>query len=239
MAQALGVRLLDAAGANLGWGGGELARLEHIDFTGRDPRLNKMRIDVACNWHNVLCGPRGVARIFGPQKGASPEVVKQLADALEHFAAVIYRETGKDVREIPGGGASGGLGTGLQVFLGARLHPRYDVVMQYLKIDRLLRETDLVITAEGSIDFQTALDKIPAMVARRAKEYGLPVIALAGTIGQGACQNFAIGIDSFSGILETPCSLEDAINNAPNLISNAAERVMRLIQVGRKLDPNR
>lgn len=235
MAQALGVRLLDAAGHDLGQGGGELTKLHSIDFSDRDSRLNHVQIDVACNWHNVLCGSKGVARVFGPQKGASPEVVEQLATALDRYAEVIERALNMNVRDMPGSGASGGLGTGLHALARAKLHPRYDIVMQYLDLDDLLQAADLVITAEGSIDFQTPRGKIPVEVAQRAKRYGLPVIAIAGTIGQDARVNFDYGIDAFSTILKEPCTLPEAIENAPALLTSAAERVMRLIQVGQHL----
>jgi len=236
MAQALGVQLLDAAGKELGKGGGELVKLKRIELSDRDPRLGQVQIDVACNWHNLLCGSKGVARVFGPQKGASPEVVEQLAAALDHYADVIERDMGIDTRETPGSGASGGLGTGLSMFLQAKLHPRYDIVMQYLEIDSLLSESDLVVTAEGSIDFQTPRGKIPVEVAQRAKKYQLPVIALAGTIGKDAQLNFEHGIDSFESILDAPCTLDQAIANAPQLVTNAAERAMRLLLVGQKLN---
>lgn len=235
MAQALGVRLLDADGKEIDRGGGELIKLERIDLKDRDRRLESVQIDVACNWHNLLCGEKGVARVFGPQKGASPETVEQLAAALDNYAAIIERDMGIDVREMPGSGASGGLGTGLYALLGAKLHPRYDIVMQYLHLDRLLEDADLVITAEGSIDFQTPRGKIPAEVAQRAKKYQLPVIALAGTIGRDAEVNFNCGIDSFESILDAPCSLKDAIANAPELVTKAAERVVRSVLVGQKL----
>jgi len=234
-AQALGVRLLDGEGRDLGRGGGELARLEHIDLGGRDRRLERVRIDVACNWHNVLCGPGGVAPVFGPQKGASPETVERLAAALEHYADVIAREPGADVREMPGGGASGGLGAGLHALLGARLHPRYDIVMRYLDIDELLREADLVFTAEGGIDSQTPRGKVPAEVARRAKRFGLPVIVLAGTIGKDAHINYASGIDAFTSILHAPCTLDEAIARASEILTNCAENVMRMVMVGYRL----
>ena len=235
MAQALGVHLLDAAGKELGRGGGELVRLEQIELSDRDPRLEKVQIDVACNWHNLLCGDKGVARVFGPQKGASPETVEQLAAALDRYADIIERDLNMDVRQMPGSGASGGLGTGLYALLKAQLHPRYDIVMQYLEIDHLLSESDLVITAEGSIDFQTPRGKIPVEVARRAKNYQLPVIALAGTIGKEAEVNLEHGIDSFESILDAPCTLDEAIANAPELVTKAAERVTRAILVGQKL----
>ncbi|PPS39627.1 glycerate kinase [Chroococcidiopsis sp. TS-821] len=235
MAQALGIHFFDTDGQELGTGGGELAKLQRIDLRDRDPRLEHVKIDVACNWHNVLCGDKGVARVFGPQKGASPEIVEQLAQALDNYAAVIESQMGIDVREMPGSGASGGLGTGLHVFLGATLHPRYDIVMQYLELDSLLQKADLVITAEGSIDFQTPRGKIPAEVARRAKNYQLPVIALAGTIGKDATVNLEHGIDSFESILDAPRTLDDAIAQAPELVTNAAERTMRLLLVGQHL----
>lgn len=236
MAQALGVRLLDADGKDLGRGGGELIRLDRIDMSSRDRRLEKVQIDVACNWHNVLCGPKGVARVFGPQKGASPEIVEQLATALDRYADIIERDMGIDVRETPGSGASGGLGAGLQVLLGANLYPRYDIVMQYLEIDDLLQYADLVVTAEGSIDFQTPRGKIPVEVAQRAKKYNIPAIALAGTLGKNAHVNLEHGIDSYESILNAPCTLDEAIADAPNLLTNAAERVARLLVVGQQLN---
>ena len=235
MAQALGVKLLDEDGNQLGFGGGELLQLKQIDLADRDPRLDWVQIDVACNWHNVLCGDRGVARVFGPQKGASPEMVEQMALALEHYATVIREHLGIEVGKLPGSGASGGLGTGLLALIDAKLHPRYDIVMQYLEIDRLLPKVDLVITAEGCLDYQTPKGKIPAEVARRAKRYNLPVIALAGTIGQGAEINCQHGIDYFASILTYPCQLHEAIAETSNLLTNAAEGIARLLLVGRQV----
>lgn len=235
MAQALGIRLLDNSGQDLALGGSELMHLATIDLSDRHPRLEAVQIDVACNWHNVLCGPKGVARVFGPQKGASPEIVEQLAAALDHYAEVIERDLGIDVRELPGSGASGGLGTGLHALLGATLYPRYEIVMQYLELDHLLQDVDLVFTAEGSIDFQTPHGKIPVEVARRAKHYGLPVIAIAGTIGQDAQINLEHGIEAYATILKAPCTLSDAIANAPTLVTDAAEQTMRLVLLGQQL----
>lgn len=235
MAQALGVRLLDENGAELGHGGAELARLDCIDLSGRDPRLETVRIDAAVNWHNVLLGPRGVARVFGPQKGATPDQVELLEAALERYAAGILTATGLDIGLAPGSGASGGLGAAICGLLGGALHPRYEVVMNYLELDGLVAQADLVITAEGSLDGQTPFGKVPAEVALHAKAAGLPVIALAGTIGKGATANFDHGIDAFSSILSRPCSLEEAIENARKLLTHAAEDAARMINVGRRL----
>jgi glycerate 2-kinase len=234
MVQALGGRFLDGDGRDLAYGGGELARLARIDLSGLDPRLAAVEIDVACNPFNVLCGPQGVARVFGPQKGASPATVERLADALDRYAAVIERDCGLDLRTATGSGASGGLGSGLAL-IGATLHPRYEIVMRYIDLDGLLDQADLVITAEGGIDFQTPRGKVPAEVAARAKQRGLPVVALAGTVGQGAATTIDAGIDAFSSILQAPCSLLEAMEATPELLADCAEAIMRMMRVGARL----
>jgi glycerate 2-kinase len=243
MAQALGVKFLDAAGNEIGFGGAELARLARIDTSGRDPRLGKVRIDAAVNWHNVLLGERGVARVFAPQEGATPEQVILLEEALEIYAARVREATGIDIGHQNGSGASGGLGAAIAGLLQGKLYPRYDVVMQYLAFDDLLERADLVLTAEGSLDGQTPFGKIPAEVGRRARAKGIPVIALAGTIGKGAALNFEHGIDAFASIVKRPCTLEEAIKKAPSLLRRAAEDAARMVLVGMalagRLDPAR
>lgn len=235
MAQALGVRLLDAQGRELGPGGGELPRLCTVDRSGLDPRLAGVALDAAVNWHNQLLGERGVARVFGPQKGATPEQVTALEQGLETYARVLRRDTGVNVASLAGAGASGGVGAGFAALLGGSLHPRFDVVMQYLELDRMIGLADLVITAEGSLDHQTPFGKVPAEVARRAKLRGLPVIALAGTIGRGVDVNFEHGIDAFASILKRPCTLEEAIADAGKLLRRAAEDALRMVAVGMAL----
>jgi glycerate kinase len=140
----------------------------------------------------------------------------------------------KDVRLTPGGGASGGLGTGLRL-VGAMLKPRYEIVMQYINLDNIFNDCDLVLTAEGGIDDQTPRGKIPAEVARLAKKHGLPVIAIAGTIGKGARVNYDIGIDAFTCIIQRPMTLDDAVHEAEKLTRESAETVMRIVVVGRML----
>ncbi len=236
MAEALGVRFLDARGAPIARGGGGLLQLAHIDVTGRDPRLSHVRIDAAVNWHNVLLGSRGVARVFAPQKGASAEQVEVLDRALGVYAARLREATGLDVSAAPGCGASGGLGAGLCALLGATLHPRYEIVMQYLAFDSMLQKADLVITAEGCLDEQTPFGKIPAEVARQARKLGIPVVALAGTIGRGKVRiNFEHGIDAFASILKRPCTIEEAIAETEKLLRRAAEDAIRMIGVGLRL----
>lgn len=235
MAQALGIQLLDEEGKELKQGGYCLRELKHIDFSNQDPRLKAVSIDVACNWNNVLCGPFGVARVFGPQKGASSEAVEQLAAALDHYADIIHQQMNLDVRTLPGSGASGGLGTGLFALLGATLHPRFDIILKYLDLDALLNQVDLVITAEGGLDALTPLNKVPAEVATRAKRLGLPVIALAGTVGRDARINLEFGIDAYVSILERPCGLQEAFDEGRDLLIRASEQAMRMILVGYRL----
>lgn len=236
MAQALGARLTDASGRDIERGGRGLATLARIDMSGLDQRLSRVSIDVAVNWHNVLLGPKGVARVFGPQKGATAKQVEQLERALETYAARLKTDLGLDVGHANGSGASGGLGAGLMAFTGATLHPRFDIVMQYLDFEAMLGHADLVITAEGSLDSQSPFGKVPCEVARRARDRGIPVIALAGTIGRGVDQTLETGIDAFASIIKRPCSLETAMEGAQKLLRRAAEDAMRMILVGTRLD---
>ncbi|KAF5227609.1 hypothetical protein FAUST_11679 [Fusarium austroamericanum] len=237
MLQALGAKLFDTNECllSIAQGGESLLALDSIDLSEVDSRVFKAKIDVAVNWHNVLCGPEGVANVFGPQKGSTPEQAARLSFAMERLAEVT---TGvlcdKNVRLAPGGGASGGLGTGLRL-VGATLKPRYEIVMQYINVHSIFNDCDLVITAEGGIDDQTPRGKIPAEVARLAKKHGLPVIAIAGTIGQGARVNYDIGIDAFTCIIQRPMSLDDAVQEAEKLTRESAETVMRIVVVGRML----
>lgn len=233
--QALGARLLDADGFELPRGGGELIRLSRIDPSGLDPRLQEVELLVACNPFNVLCGERGVARVFGPQKGATPAQVEELSAGLENWAYVLTRDlrdltpAGTDLRQGPGTGASGGLGAGLAA-LGARLLPRFDVLLAHLDLDARLARADLVITAEGALDHQTPRGKVPAEVARRAKLHDRPVLALAGTLGEGA--HSVPGVDAFTGILPAPMALAEAMVRASELLTDATERALRMMLLG-------
>ncbi|MFF7736616.1 glycerate kinase [Streptomyces sp. NPDC007984] len=233
--QALGARLLDAEGRELPHGGRALTRLHRVDPTGLDPRLAEVELLVACNPYNVLCGERGVARVFGPQKGATPAQVEELSAALENWAFVLTRDVavpGGDLRSGPGTGASGGLGAGLAA-LGARLLPRFDVLLDHLDLDARLARADLVVTAEGALDHQTPRGKVPAEVARRAKLHGRPVLALAGTLGEGAGD--VPGVDACHGILPAPMELAEALLRASELLTDATERALRMIVLGARL----
>ncbi|WP_329121464.1 glycerate kinase family protein [Streptomyces sp. NBC_01353] len=234
--QALGARLLDTEGVELLLGGGALNRLARIDTHGLDPRLASTELLVACNPYNVLCGERGVARVFGPQKGASPERVEELSAALERWAAVLGRDLPGpvDLRTAPGTGASGGLGAGLAA-LGARLLPRFEVLLDRIDLDARLARADLVITAEGALDGQTVRGKIPAEVAHRAKAHGVPVLALAGTLGHGVHHVRAVGVDAYGSILPAPMALPEALVRGGEFLADAAERALRMVLVGTRL----
>ncbi|MET8618632.1 glycerate kinase [Streptomyces albidoflavus] len=238
--QALGARLLDAEGRELGPGGVELSRLARVDTAGLDPRLARTGIKVACNPYNVLCGERGVARVFGPQKGASPERVEQLAAGLERWAAVLARDVAPgrcrlaDLRLDAGTGASGGLGAGLAA-LGAELRPRFEVLLGRLDLDARLARADLVVTAEGALDAQTPRGKVPAEVARRAKLSGRPVLALAGTLGEGHGQ--VPGVDAYHSILPAPVGLAEALGRGAEFLTGATERALRMVLLGARLGP--
>ncbi|CAN5310688.1 glycerate kinase [soil metagenome] len=235
MAQALGVKLLTRNGEQIAKKGAGLKELERIDLSERDERLKNIKFEVACNIKNILCGEKGVARVFGPQKGASPEEVEEMAEMLDNYARIIKRDTGKDVALMPGGGASGGMGAGVHALLGADLKSRFDVIFDYFPLEKELEDADLVFTAEGGINFQTPHGKIPSEVARRAKKHDLPVIAIAGSIGEGWQDNYETGINAMFSILVEPCDLQDAIDNAPELLADCAENAMRAVLVGRNL----
>jgi glycerate kinase len=179
-----------------------------------------------------LCGPRGVARVYGPQKGATPAQVDILAQALERLGLVVGAKMGRNISNTPGSGASGGLGAGLMM-LGARLRPRSEAINEYFEFDRVFEQQwDFVITAEGSLDGQSTQGKMTTEVARRAKRKGAQVVALAGTIGEGADATYGAGIKAFTSILKGPLTLEEAIVQTETLIQDGAEKVLRMILVG-------
>jgi glycerate 2-kinase len=236
MLQAVGARLIDMDGNEIPVAAGiqGLSRLSRIDLEGVDKRLKEVKIDVACNWHNVLCGPHGVARVFGPQKGATESQVEEMSQAMERCATIIGDFLDKDVSNAPGSGASGGLGVSLML-LGAELHPRYDIMSSFFDLNKVLDNSELCFTSEGAIDFQTPKGKIPAMVAQRAKKRGIPCIAIAGTVGKDAHMNYDIGIDAYASILQGPCTLEKAIEDANRLLTESAEAMMRVVLIGKTL----
>ena len=230
-AQALGVRLLDDRNEELPFGGAALARLARIDFSELEPRVRGSRLLVACDVSNPLIGPSGASAVYGPQKGATPEMVAELEGALAHYAQVIQRGLGIDVRDVLGAGAAGGLAAGLMALLGAELKPGVDIVLDVVGLDRHLETANLVITGEGRLDRQTVFNKAPVGVARRAKARGIPVIAVAGSLGEGYEETYAHGIDVAVAISSPPITLEEAMRDAPRLIAIATEKALRLVEV--------
>lgn len=231
MAQALGVRLRDRKGKELPWGGGPLGMLQDMDVSGIDPRLAHTLITVACDVTNPLCGERGASAVYGPQKGATPEMIRILDENLARFARVAGERLGIEIGETPGAGAAGGLGAGLLLFTGAKMRSGIDTVLDIADFDGKVKEADLVITGEGRIDYQSAYGKVPVGVAKRVKrQRDIPVIALVGGIGERAEETYACGIDSVFSIVPAPVTLEYAMANTRRLMTDAAERVMRLVK---------
>ena len=235
LARALGARFLDADGQDLPEGGAALARLSRIDLAGLDPRLAEAEILVACDVDNPLCGPLGASAVFGPQKGATPEMVATLDAALGVYAVVATAITGRQAAEVAGAGAAGGLGAGLLFFTPARLRPGVEIVLEALGFEELACGADLVFTGEGRTDAQTAMGKAPVGVAAAAKRHGVPVICLSGGLGPGAETVLAHGIDALAATPPAPMSLEACLAGGSSLLEAAAERACRLVRVGMDL----
>lgn len=224
VAQALGAKLLDDNGGEIGLGGGELARLAKIDMSTIDPRVAETETEVACDVDNPLTGPRGAAYVYSPQKGATPEMVKKLDIALKQFAEIVKCDLGKEVNDAPGAGAAGGLGAGLMAFLNAELKSGIDIVIEAAKLDEHVKDADLVITGEGMIDSQTIYGKTPIGVAKVAKRYDIPVLGIAGTLSDDCDVVYEHGIDALNSIAPGPISLNDAMTNGDRLVEKAAKR---------------
>lgn len=234
MARALGARFLDAGGRELADGGAALAGLQGIDLSGLDPRLRECEIVVACDVDNPVCGARGASAVFGPQKGATPAMVAELDAALAHFAAVAQRATGRDIAEQAGAGAAGGLGAGLLFFTPSKLKPGTDIVLDAVGFSELVKDAEFVITGEGCTDFQTAFGKAPVGVARSAKQFGIPVFCLSGSLGQGADDVLELGIDALLSISDRPMTLAESMSSASSLIETASMRLCRVIKASRQ-----
>jgi glycerate 2-kinase len=238
MMVALGARFLDRAGSPLPPGGAALGELASIDITAFDRRFSEAHIEVACDVNNPLCGPDGASAVFGPQKGATPEDVVRLDTALEQFANVIERDLGVDIRNAPGAGAAGGLGAGLMAFADAELKAGVDIVLDAVGLDSHLAGADLVITGEGQIDHSTIFNKSPVGVAARAARYGVPVIAIAGGLGEGYREVHEKGAEAMFTLVPGPMSLDEAIVDSEALLAGVAEEIMRAVLVGMRLQPH-
>jgi glycerate kinase len=228
--QALGVSFLDRHGKSVVPGGTGLLAIEKINLNRLHPALKRVEILVACDVDNPLTGPKGAAAVFGPQKGATPTMVKQLDHGLARLAALIARTTGRQVERIPGAGAAGGIAGSFLGLLGAKLRPGSELVFDLLKLDKIVPKMDWVITGEGQIDFQTQFGKGPGMLAILAARHGVPVIGIAGSVAENAGRLASKGFTAMFSITNQPMDLASAIQAAPRLMERVAEQVARLIR---------
>ncbi|MBS3969751.1 MAG: glycerate kinase [Clostridia bacterium] len=232
MAQALGVSLLDNCGRELSFGGRALKDLHTINLANMDARLNKTKITAACDVDNPLCGERGASAVYGPQKGASPEMVKELDAALANLADKIKEQMGVDVLHVPGAGAAGGLGAGILAFLKGNLKPGIELVLDAVGFDHKVKDADLVLTGEGRIDEQTAYGKAPMGVAQVAQKYGVPALAFGGILGDNYEKVYEKGIAFVSANVQSIISLDEAMKNSYALLAANTERAMRAVKIG-------
>ena len=235
MLQALGVRLLDDAGNDIGPGGAALAQLARIDAAGLDPRVRDAEFRIACDVDNPLTGPRGASAVFGPQKGASPAMVEQLDAALAHFADIVKRDAGRDIAHSPGAGAGGGIAAAMVVFLNGQLRPGIEIVTEAVGLDEKVRDADLVVTGEGRIDGQTVNGKTPMGVATVARRHGKPVVAIGGSLAQDADAVHAAGIEVVVAAVARPCSVAEALAAADANLRRAARNLAAALALGARL----
>jgi glycerate kinase len=235
MLQALGVRLLDAAGNDIGPGGAALAQLARIDVAGLDPRVPEAAFRIACDVDNPLLGPRGASAVFGPQKGATPAMVEQLDAALAHFADIVKRDLGQDIAQSPGAGAGGGIAAAMVVFLNGQLRPGIEIVTEAVGLDAAVRDADLVVTGEGRIDGQTVNGKTPMGVAKVARRHGKPVVAIGGSLAQDADAVHAEGIEVVVAAVARPCSVAEALAAANENLRRAARNLAAALALGARL----
>jgi len=235
MAEALGVKFTNKNGIPIERGGGGLAKLESIDLTDLHPAIADTETVVACDVNNPLTGPNGASQVYGPQKGATPEMIKTLDANLKHYNTILTNTFGQSYNDIPGAGAAGGLGAGLMAFLNAELRLGVDIIIDTVNLKERMKDASFVITGEGQIDYQTAYGKTPIGVAKVAKTENIPVIAIAGGIGEGAEKVYDAGIDAMVGIVQAPMSLDDAVEDAQRLIADATEQTARVLVIGKML----
>lgn len=238
MLRALGIRFLNKDGRDIPEGGGVLKNLYKIDKKNFNTEILKCEIIVACDVDNTLCGINGATNVFGPQKGASEDDIRILDEGLSEYSKIIKREFGVDVLNVSGSGAAGGTGAAFLV-IGAKLESGVDIVIRETNLVEALKDSDIVFTGEGRIDFQTKFGKAPYGVAKEAEKIGLPVIAICGEIGEGYDELYNHGFTSIFSIVNKPMTLEESIKDSKKLINDVSERVIRLICEGDKyLDKN-
>ena len=230
MAQALGAKLLDQNNHQISFGGGNLDKLDRIDISNLDSRLQDVKIILASDITNPLIGKDGASRVFGPQKGATPEMVEKLENNLQHYAKIIKRNLNKDVASVSGAGAAGGLGAGLMAFTTCEMRRGVDLAIEVTKLEEKIRDADYVFTGEGGTDFQTKFGKTPYGVAKLGKKYHKPVISLAGYLGEGIDSLYGEGFTAIFGIIPGACDLSTALKNGPSNVARTTENTVRLLK---------
>lgn len=234
--RALGVRFLDEGGKELEGTGADLIHVAKIDMSGLHPAVPETEFTVMCDVNNPLTGPDGATYTFGKQKGGTPEILNELEAGMRQYAAVIRDQFGVDVDKLPGAGAAGGLGAALCVFLKAHLKSGIETVLDLIDFDGLLEHTDMVVTGEGRIDWQSAFGKVPSGIGIRCKKKGIPVIAIVGGMGEGAEKIYEYGVDSILPTINAAMSLDEAFKRAEELYLSAAERTFRMLRAGMMLE---
>lgn len=230
MAQALGAKLLDQNNHQIPFGGGNLDKLDKIDISNLDSRLQDVKIILASDVTNPLIGKEGASRVFGLQKGATPEMVEKLENNLQHYAKIVKRDLNKDVASVSGAGAAGGLGAGLMAFTTCEMRQGVDLAIEVTKLEEKIRDTDYVFTGEGGTDFQTKFGKTPYGVAKLGKKYHKPVISLAGYLGEGIDSLYSEGFTAIFGIIPGACDLSTALKTGPSNVARTTENIVRLLK---------
>lgn len=230
--RALGIRFLDEDGKELPGTGADLERVADIDISGIHPAVAESEITVMCDVNNPLTGPDGATYTFGKQKGGTPEILDRMEAGMKKYAKVIEEKLGRDVDQIAGAGAAGGLGAALCVFLHANLKSGIETVLDLIDFDTLLEGTDLVITGEGRIDWQSAFGKVPSGIGMRCKKKGVPAVAIVGGMGDGAEKIYEFGVESIIPTINGAMDIKEALDRAEELYANAADRLFRMIKVG-------
>lgn len=229
MAQALGIRFLDKEGVDLGRGGMELEKVAVIDLNNLDPRIIDTEFVAMCDVSNPLFGENGAAAVYGPQKGATSDMIERLDHGMEHYAAILKQQLSVDIAHLPGAGAAGGLGAGLVAYLGATLRPGIETVLLATKLEKDMVDASLLFTGEGRTDRQTTFGKVPAGLAAIARKYDVPVVCLSGALDKGAEELYVGGITSLFSIVNAPMPLTEAMERTEELLAQSAENVVRLI----------
>ena len=231
-ARALGIRFLDADGRELEGFGRDLIHVDRIDVSGLDKRLEDAAITVMCDVTNPLCGKDGATYTFGKQKGATPEIQKELEEGMLHYNQVILDQFGIDCNKVEGAGAAGGLGAALKVFLHGKMRSGIETVLDLIHFDERLEGVDLVVTGEGRTDWQSCFGKVMQGVGVHAKAKGIPVAGLSGSLGKNAPESCEYGVSSLMTTVNAPMSLDEALDRAEELYLEGAIRMFRFIKTG-------